>query len=330
LGGYSVGKKEKQMRGLIKVMLVAVAVLAVSVAPAAMAAKPKKQRATKAAHLGKSASHFVRARSAPIEAIGSADREVPYLRSAAALVVEEATGRVVYAKNVDAVHPIASITKLMTAVVVLEAGLSLGESIAITNTDVDRERLTRSRLRVGEVLPRSELLRLALMASENRAAAALGRAYPGGISAFVAAMNEQAQKLGMTRTRFMDSTGLSAGNVSTPADLVKLVRAAAGYPAIRQYSTTPGLTLTQLDTGRQIEYRNTNLLLRHDNDWQINVSKTGYINESGQCLVLQAKIAERTMNIVLLDSSGHHARIVDATRVRKWLEDHPRAMLDSL
>jgi serine-type D-Ala-D-Ala endopeptidase (penicillin-binding protein 7) len=239
------------------------------------------------------------------------------VKSTSALVLE-GDGRTLYAKNIDAVVPIASITKLMTAMVVLDGPVDLRESVTISDEDVDLLKHTRSRLKVGTVLERDELLRLALMASENRAAAALGRAYPGGLPAFVAAMNSKAFELGMTNTRFVDSSGLSSDNVSTAQDLAKMVTAAYRYPLIQEYTTLPD-HVVRLNHGRAYTFRNTNGLIR-DDAWQIDVSKTGYISEAGRCLVMQARIAARPVIIVLLDSWGRYTRIGDANRIKRWIE----------
>jgi D-alanyl-D-alanine endopeptidase (penicillin-binding protein 7) len=233
-------------------------------------------------------------------------------------------GKPLYAKNITAVQPIASITKLMTAMVVLDAKLDLSERVVITEDDVDALKHTRSRLQVGTLLPRDDLLRLALMASENRAAAALGRAYPGGLPSFVNAMNHKAAQLGMRSTHFVDSTGLSSANVSTAEDLAKMVTAAYQYPAIKQYTTLADYTV-HLNNGRLLTYRNSNGLVKSD-QWHIEVSKTGYIAEAGRCLVMQARIAAKPVVIVLLDSWGKYTRIADANRVKKWVESqlaHP-------
>lgn len=243
----------------------------------------------------------------------------PALKSTSAFVVDQA-GRTLYAKNITAVQPIASITKLMTAMVVLDAKLDPAEHVAITEDDVDALKHTRSRLQVGSVLPRDDLMRLALMASENRAAAALGRAYPGGLQAFVHAMNQKAAQLGMLRTHFVDSTGLSSENVSTAEDLAKMVTAAYRYPAIQQYTTLTDYSV-HLNNGRLLTYRNSNGLVKSD-QWQIDVSKTGYISEAGRCLVMQARIATKPVIIVLLDSWGKYTRTADANRVKKWVENH--------
>ena len=244
----------------------------------------------------------------------------PDLKSASALVVEQDGLRVVYAKNIDAVLPIASITKLMTAQVVLDAALPLDELITVAAEDVDSIKGTRSRLRVGTTLPRGELLKLALMASENRAAAALTRAYAGGTPAFVAAMNRKAAALGMSRTRFVDGTGLSSENVSTAQDLARLVRAAYGHALIRQYSTDTSHTV-ELANGRRLNFSNSNRLVKNSG-WEIGLSKTGYISEAGRCLVLQTRIAAKPMIIILLDSWGRLTRIGDANRIKRWIESN--------
>ena len=240
------------------------------------------------------------------------------VRSTAALVIDRADGRTLYAKNVDAVVPIASITKLMTAMVVLDAQLDLREGIAISDEDIDTLKHTGSRLRIGTELERDELLRLALMASENRAASALGRSYPGGIHAFVAAMNQKAMNLGMARTRFVDSSGLSSDNVSTAEDLAKMVTAAHRYPLIQEYTTSTGHAV-RTGNGRMLAFRNTNGLVK-DTAWHIDVSKTGYISEAGRCVVMQARIASKPVIIVLLDSWGKYTRIADANRIKRWVE----------
>jgi D-alanyl-D-alanine endopeptidase (penicillin-binding protein 7) len=242
----------------------------------------------------------------------------PQLKSAAALVVEQDGLQVVYAKNVDAVHPIASITKLMTAQVVLDAGLPLDERITVTAEDQDDIKGTRSRLRIGTILTRGELLKLALMASENRAAAALTRAYAGGTPAFVTAMNRKAAELGMRSTRFVDGTGLSSGNVSTASDLARLVRAAYAHSLIREYSTDTSHTV-ELANGRKLNYSNSNRMVK-SSAWDIGLSKTGYISEAGRCLVLQTRIAAKPMIIILLDSWGRLTRIGDANRLKRWIE----------
>jgi D-alanyl-D-alanine endopeptidase (penicillin-binding protein 7) len=239
------------------------------------------------------------------------------LRSASVLVMDAASGDVVYNKNSDAVVPIASITKLMTAMVTLDRGLDLSQRIVLSSEDVDSLKGTRSRLRTGTVLSRDELLLLSLMASENRAAAALGRTYPGGTRAFVAAMNEKAAALGMKDSRFVDPTGLSSSNVSSAHDLVTMVRAAHEYELIRQYSTRDKATVAAF--GRPVSFHNTNGLVRAG-QWSIGLSKTGYISEAGRCLVMHVRLASKDLIVVLLDSWGKQSRIGDANRIRKWLE----------
>lgn len=239
------------------------------------------------------------------------------LESKAALIMNASTGEVLYAKNTNQAVPIASITKLMTAMVVLDAKLPLDEAITINEEDIDRMRNTSSRLSVGTVLSRAELLLLALMSSENRAAHALARTYPGGVNAAVAAMNRKAATLGMTQTRFEDGTGLNSGNVASPKDLVTMVKTASTYPLIRRFSTTGGHAVAIKDSVQQ--FNNTNALVKNQ-DWEIGVSKTGFINEAGKCLVMQAKIKSTPVVMVLMDSWGKYTRVGDAVRVKKWLE----------
>ncbi|MBI2961634.1 MAG: serine hydrolase [Betaproteobacteria bacterium] len=252
---------------------------------------------------------------------GAAADEVPSaklkLQSSAALVLDQGSGRVLYGKNTHAIVPIASITKLMTAMVVLDANLDPNEPVAITEDDVDNLRGTHSRLKVGTALAREDLLRLALMASENRAASALARAYPGGRESFVQAMNLKAQLLGMSGSRFSDSTGLSSANVSTAEELSRLVSEAYRYDKIREHTTAAGYEVNA--GGRRLAFRNTNGLVS-SRGWDIGVSKTGFINESGRNLVMQATLAGRAVVIVLLNSWGKYSRQGDAQRIRKWLE----------
>jgi D-alanyl-D-alanine endopeptidase (penicillin-binding protein 7) len=247
--------------------------------------------------------------------------KIVYLRSQAVMVQDADTGEIVINKNSEAVVPIASITKLMTAMILLDRGLDLEQRIVVSREDVDTVKGTRSRLMPGTVLTRDELLLLALMASENRAAAALGRTYPGGIPAFVIAMNEKAAELGMSDTTFAEPTGLSPRNLSTPRDLVKLVRAAHGYPLIREYSTRDRATVKVFN--RPLRFVNTNNLVRNSR-WDIELSKTGYISEAGRCLVMQVRVASKDLIVVLLDSWGKQSRIGDAQRIRKWLESATR------
>ena len=239
------------------------------------------------------------------------------LRSSSVMVQDAGTGEIFFNKNADVVVPIASITKLMTAMVILDRALELDQRVVLSREDVDSRKGTRSRLRTGAVLTRDELLLLSLMASENLAAAALGRTYPGGINAFVVAMNEKAEALGMTDSRFVDATGLSARNVSSARDLVKLVNAAHRYPLIREYSTRGRATVKVY--GRQVAFGNTNGLVR-STQWNIGLSKTGYISEAGRCLVMRVNVASKDLIVVLLDSWGKHSRVGDANRIRRWLE----------
>jgi D-alanyl-D-alanine endopeptidase (penicillin-binding protein 7) len=249
---------------------------------------------------------------------GLAAAGLPSLKSTIALVVDLVDGQTIYGKNVGHVTPIASITKLMTAMVALDADLPLEETIVIDHADVDQLKHTASRLGVGTGLSRTDMLRLALMSSENRAAASLSRVYPGGRDAFIAAMNRKAVELGMFNTRFVDPTGLSSENVSTAQDLAKMVKTAYDYPLIRQYTTTSAHAVATA-RGRSLQFRNSNGLVKNPT-WEIGLSKTGYISEAGRCLVMQAKIAARPVVIVLLDSWGKDTRIGDANRIKKWLE----------
>jgi D-alanyl-D-alanine endopeptidase (penicillin-binding protein 7) len=243
------------------------------------------------------------------------------LRSSSALVQDAQSGEVVFGKNADAVVPIASITKLMTAMVILDYGLDLDEEIVLSREDAVGMKGSRSRLRTGLKLTRNDLLLLALMSSDNRAAAALGRSFPGGMEAFVDAMNYKAAALDMHDSRFVEPTGLSPANVSTASDLAKLVRAAHEYPLIREYSTKSRATVrvTSGKKTRPLAYGNTNGLVR-SKYWDIELSKTGYISEAGRCLVMHVRLAEKDLIVVLLDSWGKHSRIGDANRIRKWLE----------
>lgn len=242
------------------------------------------------------------------------------LYSTAALVFDAEEGTALYSKNSDTPAPIASITKLMTAMVVLDARQPMDELLSIDYDDVDTLRNSSSRLRVGTVLTRGEMLRLALMSSENRAASSLARHFPGGTKAFVDAMNRKASSLGMFHTRFVDSTGLRTENVSTARDLAKMVTASYEYPLIREYSTTPSYDLALNDQSRHLAFNNTNALVK-SKDWEIGVSKTGYIREAGRCLVMHATIASKAMVIVLLDSWGKNSRIGDANRIKQWVEN---------
>jgi len=241
------------------------------------------------------------------------------LRSSVALVQDAESGETLFDKNSDTVLPIASITKLMTALVVLEQGLDLDERVVITKEDLiaTRSSRIRGRLRPGSALTRDELLMLALMASDNRAAAALARSYPGGTEEFVAEMNRQAERLELFDTRFNEPTGLSPDNVSTAQDLAKLVKAAHGYPLIREYSTRRSAHVRA--RGGTVGFSNTNRLVL-SSKWDIELSKTGYISAAGRCLVMHMRVASRELIVVLLDSYGKYSRIGDAQRIRRWLE----------
>lgn len=278
--------------------------------PARQAAPAQKQKAVEKSR--RSLPRFQRERSA--------EQTTKSLRlaSGSALVIDQTDGSLVFGKNVNLRQPIASITKLMTAMVVLDAMLPLDERIRISEDDVDRLKFSVSRLKVGLELTRYEMIQLALMSSENRAASALGRNYPGGTSAFVKAMNDKAQMLGMEQSRFADASGLSELNISTATDLAKMVSAAYGYEIIRQVSTAPSYIVAS-GHYRPTLFRNTNVLVRNGN-WDIGLSKTGFIREAGHCLVMQTQISSRNLIIVLLDSQGKMSRIGDANRIKKWLE----------
>ena len=242
------------------------------------------------------------------------------LKSSVALVVDQETHEVLLSKNDHAVLPIASLTKLMTGLLVSEARLPMEEMITITQDDVDTEKGSRSRLTVGTTLTRGEMLHLALMSSENRAAHALGRTYPGGLAAFVSLMNAKARMLGMADTRYVEPTGLSSNNQSSARDLALLVDTAYRDSRLRELSTSPSYTV---EVGaRTLQYNNTNRLV-HSSAWDIGLQKTGYISEAGQCLVMQAKVAGRKLIMVFLDSAGKFSRIGDAERVRRWVESAP-------
>ena len=249
------------------------------------------------------------------------------LYSHAIYVQDLNSNRVLYSRNDDEVRPIASISKLMTAIVIVDARLPMDEVITITQDDVDRVKFSSSRLAVGTRLTRQDMLHLALMSSENRAAHALGRTYPGGMDAFVREMNLKSKSLGMTQTRFVEPTGLSSENVSTPKDLVKLLQASAQRPAIREFTTSDEHEVRR-GKGQATLFRNTNALVRKP-EWDIKVSKTGYISEAGQCLVMVARINNRDTAIVLLDSGGKSARIGDATRIRQMVQQRSEAIATS-
>ena len=241
----------------------------------------------------------------------------PHLRSASALVID-IDGNVIYGKDIDTIRPIASITKLMMAMVIIDSGVDLQEKITVTRDDRDLVQLTGSRLEYGATLTRKQMILLAIMSSENRAAVALGRTFPGGMKQFVTQMNAKAAELGMRHSRFADPAGLNVENMSTASDLVKMVAAAYGYPLIRQASTTRRLEVYPYAGRGPLTYGNTNRLLKNES-WDIALSKTGYINEAGRCLVMQANIEGESVSIVLLNSFGKLTPFGDSNRLRKWM-----------
>ena len=242
------------------------------------------------------------------------------LKSSVALVVDQDTNEILFRKNEQAVVPIASLTKLMTGLLISEANLPMDEIIEISQADVDTEKGSSSRLRVGAQLSRGEMLHLALMSSENRAASALGRTYPGGLPTFVSLMNEKARQMGMNDTRYVEPTGLSSKNQSSAHDLALLVSVASQNSLLREYSTSHG---HQVAVGKKVlQYNNTNRLVKNP-VWDIGLQKTGYISEAGQCLVMQTKVAGRKLIMVFLDSAGKLSRLGDAERVRHWVETIP-------
>lgn len=326
------------MRKTLKTTLMLVALLSVGLVPVdgARATEIKKTRSTvqkskissatskkqTVTYAKKGKPQKVAQRKAVISVSPRNDRAwtetgVLAVQSGAALVIDQ-SGDALFQKNAGVVTPIASITKLMTAMVVLDSAPNLQAPITITDEDVDYLRGSRSRLSVGSVMTRETALLLALMSSENRAANALARHYPGGMPALLAAMNIKAQALGMRDTRFEDPTGLNSNNVSTANDLAKMVAAAYRYPLIREYTTTSEATV---DVGRrELVYHNTNPLVKNT-DWDVGLSKTGFINEAGKCLVMQARVADKALYIVLLDSVGRLTRVGDANRIKRWLEN---------
>ena len=245
------------------------------------------------------------------------------LQSGVAMIVDDREGVMLYGRNIERQRPIASLTKLMTALIIIESGVSLDEQIKITREDRDRLRGTKSRLSYGAVFTRYDLLRAALGASDNRAAAALARTYPGGEESMFQAMNAKAQQLGMTQTRFVDASGLNNDNVSTANDLVRLVNETQKHPLFETMTTTPSFHITDRASGRQVAFRNTNRLVHRDS-WSIGLSKTGYTAAAGNCLIMQATISERPLTIVLLNSWGKLSRYGDARRIHKWLEKAER------
>ena len=271
---------------------------------------------------GSSKSSFVRVSMSPRVSTGERlglhnSDDALDLNSSVALVVDQATGEVLFSKNDSAVLPIASLTKLMTGLVLADAHLPMDEMITITQDDVDTYKNSSSRLSVGITASRGELMHLALMSSENRAAHALGRTYPGGLTHFVRLMNAKARDLGMNDTRYVDPTGLMSQNQSSARDLATLVSAAYDRPILRDLSTSPSHELELGD--RTLQYNNTNRLIRNP-EWSIGLQKTGYISEAGRCLVMQANVAGRPIIMVLLDASGRSGRLQDAERVRHWVE----------
>ncbi len=250
-----------------------------------------------------------------------------YLRSGSAEVIDARDGAVLYSKDDDVQRPIASLTKLMTAMVLLDARLPMDRLITIRRVDRDTFRGSSSRLPFGTVLTRYDMLHVALAASDNRAAAALARTYPGGKAAFVRAMNAKAQSLGMTNTHYVDSTGLYNGDVSTAADIAKLVRAAQSYRLVHKFTTTEMFSVSDRRTGRTIRFRNTDLLVGNPL-WRIQLSKTGYTSNAGQCLAMETMIANRPVIIVLMDGWGWEARFADARRVRSWILNTDRRIPD--
>jgi len=299
----------KRFMLMLAIILSGVLFLSHAMAEQAEAAKARTRAKAKA-----KTKHIHKKRSRP-KAVRAPQQLV--IRSASALVADQQTGECLVQKQAGAVLPIASITKLMTAMVVLDAKQELDETLTILEEDKDTLRHSRSRLPVGSVLRRTDALLLALMASENRAAHALGRTYPGGLPALIAAMNAKAQALGLAETRFDDPTGISSGNVSSARDLAKMVDTAYQYPLIRSYTTRKEITYR---FGRRtIRYHNSNRLIGNPR-WQIGLSKTGFIDESGRCLVMQSRVGKRTVLIVLLDSQGTATRYADANRIKQWME----------
>ena len=247
------------------------------------------------------------------------DQRLPEVRSSMAMVVNQNTDKVIYQKKAYTQTSIASLTKLMTAMVILDSGIDLNEKVAISKHDIDRLKWTGSRLTIGTKLTRLELLSVALMASDNRAASALSRSYPAGKKAFIRAMNIKALQLGMHNSKFADPTGLDKRNISTARDLVRMTRAAYQYPLIRDLSTNPNGNVKVGKKRQSIGFSNTNSLVRKG-QWDIGLSKTGFIREAGRCLVMQTVINNEPVSIVLLDSFGKYTRVADAKRIKTWME----------
>lgn len=303
--------------------------------PAKASASNRKKaspvRTASAARAGKRGAHAKRKagvrkvahirRPAPVLSAGDLAglnriRDPLRLNSNVALAFDESNSEILFEKNSDVALPIASITKLMTALVVVEAGQDMDEVLTVTSDDIDREKNTTSRLPIGAKLTRADMLHIALMSSENRAASALGRNYPGGLPAFVAAMNRKARELGMADTHYAEPTGLSSRNVASARDLARLVVAAHAHPLLAKYSTNEKY---EIDTGRHtLQYVNSNRLVGNDG-WEIELQKTGYIREAGRCLVMHVRIDERPVVMVFLDSKGHLSRFADAQRLRNWV-----------
>ena len=316
-------KSHKTVSACVALLVAAVLALPVA-ADAKSSSKPRKAKAASSVRAKAVAPRKVALVEAARPSFGhkagltGADDPLD-LKSSVALVMDQDTNEVLFSKNPEAVLPIASITKLMTATIVVEANQPLDEVLAITDDDVDTQKHSGSRLAVGTHLTRGEMLHLALMSSENRAAHALGRNYPGGLPAFVAAMNRKARELGMQDTRYVEPTGLSSANQSSAHDLALLVKAAHQHELIRELSTSQEY---QVAVGRrQLQFRTTNALVRSPS-WDIGLQKTGYIAEAGRCMVMQAQLAGRKLIMVLLDSAGKYSRIGDAERIRKWLSEN--------
>ncbi len=297
-------------------------------APARHKATPQKQAPRKAVAQKQPQRKAVASRPAVRQAVahgGKAKAVRPQgpkqlaLQSRAALIVDARTGEVLYGKNQAERVPIASITKLMTAMVVLDARQNMREMLTITDADVDRLKFSSSRLSIGSKLSRHDMMLLALMSSENRAASALARYYPGGTSAAIKAMNRKARSLGMSNTQFADGTGLSPRNQASLTDLAKMVKAAGGYDTIQRLSTTDHHFAPVKGYKQRLKYQNSNPLVRNGS-WDIGVTKTGYIKEAGHCLVMEARIGQRDTILVLMDSWGKYTRVGDASRVRSWVE----------
>lgn len=295
-------------------------------------AQRKRSKVVMAAGLAGASGVAASAAASSVESFGSRmglrQSDTPIdLNSSAVLVLDQNTHEVLLSKNDSAVLPIASLTKMMTGLVIADARLPMDETIVITDDDVDRLKNSGSRLAVGTRLTRGEALHLALMSSENRAAHALGRTFPGGREHFVSLMNQKAAQLGMRDTRFVDPTGLSSSNQSSARDLARLAAVAYERPMLRDLSTSPSY---EVSTGRRVlQYRNSNRLV-HAGTWDIGLQKTGYIREAGRCLVMQASVAGRQLIMVLLDAAGPAARVGDAERVRRWVESGPHGKVSSL